>query len=346
MKENSRVRRNALGGRLRAPVRIAARCAAAACLVAAVACSDDERSPAPARTVVAVTIAPDTVFVPAIGARFAVTVTARFDDTRESDVTLAPSTGYSSDDLGVAGFGSGVVSGAAAGSVRIAAEFGGVRDTALAIVDDAAPVTLDSLRTAPAELVLLIPETRELLAEAVWSNGARLEAAGLPFAYSTSDDRVARVSANGEVTAVSIGVATITVSYRGRTAEVPVSVFPERRVVFDRDVFPIMIGRCALPLCHPGAASTRAQRDLRLNSFENVMRGGANGPVVVPGDAASSRLFLALRGVLPGTRLMPLGEFLSNRELGVIEDWITQGACRSTADCPDIGGEHAYEELR
>lgn len=327
------------------PVRLARGLYAAAGVVAGIValagCSDDGASPAPATEVVSVTLTPDSLLFPAIGASISVAVTAQYDDLRESDVTLASSTSYSSRDATVAGIGSGIVSAAGIGTTRVAAGFGGQGDTADVIVDESAAVPLDSLIASANEVVVVIAETRALRAEAIWANGARLEAAGAPFSYASSNTSVARVSASGEITGVATGTATISVSYRGKKTDVAVRVFPERRIVFDRDVFPILIGRCALPLCHPGAVDATPQRGLRLNSYENVMAGGVNGPIVVPGDAAASRLFLALRGVLPGTRLMPLGGVLSAANIGIIEDWIDQGACPSSNECPDIGGEDA-----
>jgi len=346
IRKNSSARWNAVGGFLRAPVRLALGLSAAAAVAAVTGCSDDGNSPAPSNDVVAVTMAPDTLLFPAIGATISVAVTARFEDSQESDITLAPSTSYSSSDPTIAGIGGGIVSAAGAGAARVAVAFGGASDTGRVIVDESMPLPLDSLRASPSDLVLFIDETRTLRAEAIWANGARLDAAGVPFAYSSSNEDVVRVSASGEVRAVSGGTAEITVSYRGLATDVAVSVFPEERVVFDRDIFPILFARCALPQCHPGALTLTAQRDLRLNNFESVMRGGVNGPIVVPGEPEASRLFLAVRGVLPGTRLMPLGGVLRNADIGLIEDWIEQGACRTSNDCPDIGGEDANARMR
>lgn len=316
-----------------------------AATLAASGCGDDDSVSSSPR-VVAVIVAPDSVMLPAIQAKFRLQVTARYDDGGEVDVTAAPSTAYASEETGVAGIGGGVVSAAGAGSTRVIATFGGMSDTTVAIVDEDASVGLDSLATEPAvELSLLLEDEATVRARAVWENGARLDAAGLPFTYESSDPEVATVSPNGVITGRSPGSALLTVAFRGSSSEVTVSVSPERLLTFQRDVFPILFSRCTLPQCHSGIPTAPPQRGLRLDTYENVMEGGVNGPVVIPGDPDSSRLVLALRGVLPSTLRMPLGGLLTSSDIAIIHDWIAHGACRTAGDCPPVGGNDEFARL-
>lgn len=89
------------------------------------------------------------------------------------------------------------------------------------------------------------------------------------------------------------------------------------QVSFSVDVLPILEARCQR--CHgPG----RADVGLKLNSFEGVLSGSSNGPVVIPGSADTSYL---IDLVLSGT--MPLGSAkLPGDEIQIIIDWINAGA--------------------
>ena len=72
--------------------------------------------------------------------------------------------------------------------------------------------------------------------------------------------------------------------------------------------------------CH-GAGLQRAR--LRLDSYEAIMRGGQNGPAVVPGDAAKSRLIMRMqhdRAPMPPTGKLP------QSQIDVVSAWINAGA--------------------
>lgn len=85
-------------------------------------------------------------------------------------------------------------------------------------------------------------------------------------------------------------------------------------VSFKADIQPIFDRRCTV--CHGGTAG------LYLNSYDNVLRGGMNGPVVVPRDPSSSRL---LQYVSNGN--MPLGgPPLTQAQVQTLSNWIAAGA--------------------
>lgn len=86
------------------------------------------------------------------------------------------------------------------------------------------------------------------------------------------------------------------------------------KVSFSDDVQPIFTARCVA--CHGGTSG------LYLNSYENVMRGGARGAEVVPGDPNNSRLIQYVN-----SRYMPFrNQPLTSVQLQTLVDWVASGA--------------------
>jgi hypothetical protein len=88
-------------------------------------------------------------------------------------------------------------------------------------------------------------------------------------------------------------------------------------VSFATAILPMLQSRCVN--CHGGQ---RTEHELNLNSYEGVMAGSENGPVVTPGDAANSPMAeLVANGKMPkrGPKLTP-------DQVQLIVDWINQGA--------------------
>jgi hypothetical protein len=89
---------------------------------------------------------------------------------------------------------------------------------------------------------------------------------------------------------------------------------PSSNVSFQNDVQPIFIARCVV--CHGGT------NGLFLNTYDNVMKGGINGAVIIPGDVYNSRLaYYVYSGYMP-FRNTPL----TSIEIQTILDWIALGA--------------------
>lgn len=84
-----------------------------------------------------------------------------------------------------------------------------------------------------------------------------------------------------------------------------------------------MLNKNCMP-CHGGA---EPQEELNMETLEGLMKGGEHGPVVVPGDAAGSKIVQALRG-MGGTKKMPpsASPQPSEEEIKLVEDWIGAGA--------------------
>jgi mono/diheme cytochrome c family protein len=85
-------------------------------------------------------------------------------------------------------------------------------------------------------------------------------------------------------------------------------------VSFEVDIQPIFNTRCIA--CHGGTAG------LSLNSYDNVLRGSMNGPVVISRDPSSSRL---VQYVSSG--YMPLGgPSLTQAQVQTLSNWVAAGA--------------------
>ena len=85
------------------------------------------------------------------------------------------------------------------------------------------------------------------------------------------------------------------------------------------DVQPIFNQRC-MP-CH----GENGKDGVDLRTYDSVMKGGKEGPIVKPGDAAGS---LLIQMVKPGNpKRMPFKqEPLTDDQIKQIEDWINAGA--------------------
>lgn len=98
-----------------------------------------------------------------------------------------------------------------------------------------------------------------------------------------------------------------------------------RDVSFAADVNPILQKHCAE--CHlPGGAGATAT-GFQVDTYESVMQGSNYGPVVHPGSARTSSLYILLTGKEHLTVTMPHGKApLPDGEIETIRQWIDAGA--------------------
>ena len=94
------------------------------------------------------------------------------------------------------------------------------------------------------------------------------------------------------------------------------------KVTYADHVRPILREHCFL--CHN---QNRAQNDLKLDSYENLMAGGASGPAVEPGDAENSYLYM-LVSHSEQPFMPPNADRLPEEKLSVIKRWIEGGALK------------------
>jgi mono/diheme cytochrome c family protein len=103
-------------------------------------------------------------------------------------------------------------------------------------------------------------------------------------------------------------------------------------VDYVRDVKPILAQHCFS--CH-AAKITKAK--LRLDTAASMVKGGASGPAIVPGNAQGSPLIDALKGA-NGFTAMPLKKpALSPKQIAIIAAWIDQGAKAPADEVADDG---------
>ena len=94
-------------------------------------------------------------------------------------------------------------------------------------------------------------------------------------------------------------------------------------VDFERQIQPLFAQRCYA--CH-GAGNQ--MNGLRLDAPAAALKGGHSGPAILPGDSAGSRLIQMVAGHLTKTRMPPVGEPLTDEQIGLLRAWIDQGADR------------------
>jgi ankyrin repeat protein/mono/diheme cytochrome c family protein len=91
-------------------------------------------------------------------------------------------------------------------------------------------------------------------------------------------------------------------------------------VDYERQVRPILSSRCFG--CH---GPRQQQSGLRLDLRQNALRGGDYGVVIVPGNAAESKLILRVTGSDAGLQMPPTGA-LPPDEIETLRAWIDSGA--------------------
>ncbi len=98
-----------------------------------------------------------------------------------------------------------------------------------------------------------------------------------------------------------------------------------RPVEFYTDVHPILQAKCLA--CHSTAV---AENELVLETAESILKGGASGAGVVPGKPEESYMYLvSTRGDEPAMPPLPnkaQAKSLTPRELGILKQWIQEGA--------------------
>ena len=94
-------------------------------------------------------------------------------------------------------------------------------------------------------------------------------------------------------------------------------------VDYERHIKPLFVHKCAV--CH---GSRKQQAGLRLDAGVLIRKGGDNGPVVVPGEAAESVLIRKVTAEDPDERMPPDGEGapLDAGQVALLSAWIDAGA--------------------
>ena len=93
------------------------------------------------------------------------------------------------------------------------------------------------------------------------------------------------------------------------------------KVDFSKEIQPLLAKHCFE--CH---GQKKQKNDLRLDTKESALKGGENGPVILPGKSAESRLIHLVAGLNKDIVMPPKGERLTQEQVGLLRAWIDQGA--------------------
>ena len=208
-----------------------------------------------------------------------------------------------------------------------------------ATVSAAAPLVVD-----PPKLELRGPDARWTLLVDRRAADGRLIDDGADARFTSSDEKICRVSPSGEVLAVADGRATVTVTVGELKTVVPVVITgtsEPRRIHFENDVTPLLTRfACNFSGCHGKA---EGQNGFKLSVFgfdaqadyDALIKEGRGRRVSTAAPDAS--LFLQkAAGLVPhgGGPRIPA----DSREFALLHDWIAAGAPFGDAAAPHVVG--------
>jgi cytochrome c553 len=92
---------------------------------------------------------------------------------------------------------------------------------------------------------------------------------------------------------------------------------------FESKIRPVLSQSCYQ--CH-SAEATKVKGGLLLDTRDGVLKGGDNGPAIVPGNPEKSLLIKAVRYADPDRQMPPKGEKLSDAQIADLVAWVKRGA--------------------
>src|ERR1700744_5639225 len=102
---------------------------------------------------------------------------------------------------------------------------------------------------------------------------------------------------------------------------------------FEKEIRPVLADKCYG--CHSSKLKS-PMGGLMLDTKAGTKAGGNGGPIIVPGDPKSSRLFKALTYNETDLRMPPTGK-LPDAKIAAFEQWIATGATDPREDAPGSG---------
>ncbi|HUB51653.1 MAG TPA: c-type cytochrome domain-containing protein [Terracidiphilus sp.] len=111
--------------------------------------------------------------------------------------------------------------------------------------------------------------------------------------------------------------------------------------IYTNRIDPIFGANCVT--CHRAG---KTKGGLRLDSYEQLMKGGSDGPVVVPGDPTHSLLFERITLPRDNTKAMPADGRapLKPEEIALIQSWIDQGASATAGSVAGMSNRKEPDE--
>jgi hypothetical protein len=123
-------------------------------------------------------------------------------------------------------------------------------------------------------------------------------------------------------------------SRKTATRLIALSLFPlvmagcggEQSVSYSQDVKPILDQYCMQ--CHQPGGEGTVVSGFAMDSYESLMKGTRNGPMVIAGDVEGSNLLVLMEGRADPSISMPHGEQESvpKEQIEMVRQWIAQGA--------------------
>ena len=100
----------------------------------------------------------------------------------------------------------------------------------------------------------------------------------------------------------------------------------EESVSFAQDVTPIINKYCIE--CHVAGGKGFEASGFNMESYDGLMKGTRNGPMIIAGDSAGSNMLVLMEGRADPSISMPHGKMkgATGKELETIRAWIDQGA--------------------
>src|SRR5205085_6208302 len=83
----------------------------------------------------------------------------------------------------------------------------------------------------------------------------------------------------------------------------------EQIAFFEKKIRPVLVETCYK--CHSPEAE-KVKGELLLDTRDNTRKGGATGPIILPGNAERSTIIKALRSKDPDTAMPPKGKLPDN----------------------------------
>jgi hypothetical protein len=171
---------------------------------------------------------------------------------------------------------------------------------------------------SPGTSSVLLDRDLQLVALVYDKNGNLLS--GHTATWSSNDDNIATVDADGKVSGVAVGTATITANIAGQDGNGTVEVVTTSTL--SAQVQPILQSSCALAFCHvtPGPPPTMTSAAVTYASLVT------SGNYLTPGDTTTGLLLQRLHGVpTPMPPDAPLVQ-LQPGNYDLIALWIQEGA--------------------
>ena len=100
----------------------------------------------------------------------------------------------------------------------------------------------------------------------------------------------------------------------------------EPQISFAQDVKPIIDQHCIE--CHAAGGDGFVASGFNMESYEALMQGTRNGPMIIAGDSAGSNMLVLMQGRADPSISMPHGKMkgATGKQLDTIQIWIDQGA--------------------